>query len=179
MSEGITQNIEWLRQTVGSGGSFLTIRRDIIYMAHQSAKDYLLAKVSADVFPSGEGEVHYQAFSRSLTAMSSTLRRDIYDIRSLGRRIEQVETPSPDPLAMTRYSCIYWVDHLYDWIHSSDNFAADLQEGGSVDLFLIVKYLYWLEALSLCGSVSQGALGMVKLEMLIQVSASSSNITNE
>ena len=38
-----------------------------------------------------------------------------------------------------------------------------------VDVFVRKKYLYWLEALSLCKSMSEGVLSMAKLEALIQV----------
>jgi hypothetical protein len=36
-------------------------------------------------------------------------------------------------------------------------------------LFIKEKFLYWLEALSLCGSMSEGVLLMTKLEAFIQV----------
>lgn len=36
-----------------------------------------------------------------------------------------------------------------------------------VDVFVRKKYLYWLEALSLCKSMSEGVLLMAKLETLI------------
>ena len=38
-----------------------------------------------------------------------------------------------------------------------------------VDVFVRKKYLYWLEALSLCRSMSEGVLSMAKLEALTQV----------
>ena len=168
MPERVTQNLEWLAQIIGYCGSFLTTRRDIIYFVHQSAKDYLLAKASADIFPLGAGEVHYKLFSRSLNVIFGTLRRDIFEIRAPGRLIEQVKAPTPDPLAALRYSCVYWVDHLSEWNPSSSNRAAELQ-GGTVDIFFKNKYLYWLEALSLCGAISKGVLSMAKLEALIKV----------
>ena len=103
--------------------------------------------------------------------MSRTLRRDIYSLGWLGYPIELVKQPDPDPLMASRYSCIYWVDHLCDW--NFDGHAdqrVDLQDGGIVDMFIREKFLYWLEALSLCRSVPKGVLGMAKLEALIQVS---------
>ena len=107
---------------------------------------------------------------KSLETMSKTLRRDIYRLRALGYPIERVELPDPDPLAASRYSCIYWVDHLCDWNSNSwVNHRVDLQDGGIVDVFVRKKYLYWLEALSLCRSMSEGVLSMAKLEALIQV----------
>jgi hypothetical protein len=36
-------------------------------------------------------------------------------------------------------------------------------------MFIKTKYLHWLEALSLCRSMSKGVLSMAKLEAVIQV----------
>ena len=98
------------------------------------------------------------------------LRRDMYGLRALGYPIKRVKQPDPDPLAASRYSCVYWVDHLYDSNpNSCANYSVDLQDGGTVDSFIQKKYLYWLEALSLCMSISKGVVSMAKLKALIQV----------
>jgi hypothetical protein len=165
----ISRNLKWLAQIISLCGSFLTVRGDVIYFVHQSAKDYLLTKASAEILPLGEGQVHRETFQRSIFAMSITLKRDIYEIHAPGCLIEQVQAPSPDPLSPPRYSCIHWVDHLCAWKPSARDSFADLHLGGSVDMFLRNKYLYWLEALSLCRSMSQGLLGMARLESLIEV----------
>jgi len=168
--EDMSDDLESLREIISLCGSFLTIREGTIYFVHQSAKDYLFAKAFNEIFPSGRGEAHYVIFSRSLQVMSRTLRRDIYSLHALGYPIERVKQPDPDPLAASRYSCIYWVDHLCDWNSNSyANHKVDLQDGGIVDVFVRKKYLYWLEALSLCRSMSEGVLSMAKLEALIQV----------
>ena len=121
-------------------------------------------------FLCGIGNVHHSIFSRSLDTLSKKLRRDIYNLHALGYPIEWVKQPDPDPLAALRYSCVYWVDHLYDRNSNSYiNHKDDLQDGGMVDIFVRKKYLYWLEALSLCKSMSGGVLSMAKLEALIQV----------
>jgi len=102
--------------------------------------------------------------------MSRTLRRDIYSLGALGCPIKQIRQPDPDPLAASRYSCIYWIDHLYNWnSNSCANHEVDLQDGGAVEDFLKKKYLYWLEALSLWRSMSEGVVSIVKLESLLQV----------
>jgi hypothetical protein len=102
--------------------------------------------------------------------MSRTLRRDIYSLGAPGFSIDQVKQPNPDPLEASRYSCIYWIDHLCDWISNScASHRVDLQDGGAVGEFVRKKYLYWLEALSLCRSISDGVVSMAKLETLIQV----------
>ncbi|KAL5318786.1 hypothetical protein ACEPPN_013853 [Leptodophora sp. 'Broadleaf-Isolate-01'] len=143
----LSEEIEDLEQTVGQCGSFLTIREGTIYFVHQSAKDFLLQEnTSRELFPSGAEEVHRTIFSRSLQVMSKTLRRDVYSLRAAGISIDQVKPPDSDPLAVARYSCLYWVDHLLEYNTGGNN--HDLEDGGLVEKFLYQSYLYWLEALS-------------------------------
>ncbi len=150
-------------------GSFLTIKEEIVYLIHQSAKDFLLSNTHpSSIFPSGRGHVHYSIFSRSLAVMEKTLRRDIYNLGAPGYPIDKVEPPNPDPLAAARYSCVYWVDHLHD-CGSGKSMERELQDGSALDNFFREKYLYWLEALSLLGSMSNGMLSMAKLDGLLEV----------
>jgi hypothetical protein len=165
MPDGVSGDYEALSEIIGLCGSFLTLRERTISFVHQSVKDFILKEASYEIFPSGREETHYVIFSRSLQVMSRTLRRDIYSLRALGYPIERVELPEPDPLAASRYSCIHWVDHFCDW--NTDR--IDQQDGGAIDEFVRKKYLYWLEALSLCRSMSDGVISMAKLEALIQV----------
>jgi WD40 repeat protein len=158
-----------IQEIIGLCGSFLTLREETVYFVHQSAKDFLFAKASSTVFPSGMEDVHFGIVSKSLQAMSRELHRDMYGLGALGYPADQVKQPNPDPLAASRYSCIYWVDHLYDLASkTSASYAAIMQDRGAVDEFLRQKYLYWLEALSLCKSMSKGVASMAKLEALIQ-----------
>ncbi|KAF2691151.1 HET-domain-containing protein [Lentithecium fluviatile CBS 122367] len=153
----MADDLDSLQQIVGLCGSFLTVQNGTVYFVHQSAKDFLCTGAVSEIFPSGTENVHFTVFSRSLEVMSKTLRRDMYSLRALGYPAEQVEPPDPDPLAASRYSCIYWVDHLCDWcLNSSATSLVNLQDGGTVYEFLRKKYLYWLEALSLCKSMSKG-----------------------
>jgi len=59
--------------------------------------------------------------------MSRTLQRDIYSLGALGYPAEQVKPPDLDLLAASRYSCIYWIDHLWDWsLYSSVDHSVDI-----------------------------------------------------
>ncbi|KAF2730453.1 WD40 repeat-like protein [Polyplosphaeria fusca] len=167
--DDMTDDLEAIQEVVSFCGSLLTIRDGIIYFVHQSAKDFLLKEAIHIVFPSGSEAVHYAIFSRSLLAMSSTLRRDIYGLGALGYPIDQVQQPEPDPLASLRYSCIYWVDHLHDCnLDLTTNAQQHLREEVTIDVFLSTRYLYWLEALSLCRCISSGVASMAKLRDLVQ-----------
>ncbi|KAF1935517.1 NWD1 like protein, partial [Clathrospora elynae] len=101
--------------------------------------------------------------------LSRTLHRDMYGVKALGYPIENINSPTPDPLAVSRYPCVYWIDHLYDAKpKSSANSVGDLQVAGFVNEFLRNKYLYWLEGLSLCKNVDKGVVSMTKLWSLVQ-----------
>lgn len=166
--------VESLREIVSICGSFLIVRQDVIYFVHQSAKGYLLTKGFVE-----KGKSHSKIFSKSLEVMSRTLRRDIYSLGSLGYPIDLVKQPDPDPLKGLRYSCIYWVDHLCDFkFDSHTGQTVDLQDRGTVDVFVREKFLYWLEALSLCKCVPKGVLAMAKFEALVQVSFRTSDAGN-
>ncbi|KAF1360783.1 WD40 repeat-like protein [Lizonia empirigonia] len=166
--ESIADNSE-LQEIIGLCGSFLTLQEQTVYFVHQSAKDFLLAKAAQDVFPAGRETVHHAIFAKSLQIMSTTLRRDMYGLKALGTPINDVEMPTPDPLAALRYSCVHWVEHLCDSNPtSSATYAECLRDGGVVDRFLREKCLYWLESLSLCKSMSKGVVSVRELRMLVQ-----------
>ncbi|KAK4250244.1 NACHT nucleoside triphosphatase [Corynascus novoguineensis] len=133
-----------LTEIIGSCGSFLTLRGRTVFFVHQSARDFMLRGAHDNLLPSRIEDVHYNIFLRSLQAMRKTLRRNIYDLGGPGFSIDKVTPPNPDPLAMVRYSCVYWVNHLCDC--ERENTSKDLQNGGLIDTFLREKYLHWLEA---------------------------------
>ncbi|KIW10919.1 hypothetical protein PV08_10218 [Exophiala spinifera] len=157
-------NSSALAEIIELCGSFLTLQERTIFFVHQSAKDFLVKERYNDIYPSGREHIHQSIFWRSLQLMLDKLKRDVYGLGELGISIDQVKQPDPDPLSPARYSCVYWIDHLLCCDHASN----DLRDGGSVDKFLRQKFLYWLEALSLCRSMSNGIVSMAKLETLIQ-----------
>jgi hypothetical protein len=168
MLDGVSSKYEALSEIIGLCGSFLTLREHTISFVHQSAKDFLIEKAYSEIYPSGREYVHHKIFLRSLQVMSKRLRRDVYDLGAPGVTIDQVKQPRCDPLSPIRYACVYWIDHLLD-CDPTRHATNDLQIDGSIHKFLRRSYLYWLEALSLCRSMSNGVLAMAKLEALLQV----------
>jgi hypothetical protein len=159
----ISCNLINIAKIVNQCGSFLTIREYTVYIIHQSAKEFLVAKeASGVVFPSGKSIANFNIFSQSLQVMSSVLRRDIYSLKAPGITIDQVKQPNPDPLATVRYYCLYWVDHLLEYQKTE----GVLKDSGLVYSFLRQSFLYWLEALSLMKCVSDGITMIRKLESL-------------
>ncbi|KAF1938445.1 HET-domain-containing protein, partial [Clathrospora elynae] len=112
--EDLADDLDSVREIIGLCRSFLTLQEDTVYFVHQSAKDFLFAKAVNEVFPDGTEAVHRAMFSKSLAILSGTLHRDMYSLEAPGFHINNVKRPNPDPLSVSRYPCIYWIDHLHD-----------------------------------------------------------------
>ncbi|KAK2034265.1 hypothetical protein LX32DRAFT_552142 [Colletotrichum zoysiae] len=160
----------------GRSGSFLTIRDDVVYIIHQSAKDFLTKHIAQ--FPSGPAEVHIIIASRSIQAMSGILRRDMYEIHEPGFPISSAKPPDPNPLASVRYSSVYWVSHLVEGSEEQGQWDRELCDGGPVHVFLQKHLLHWLEALSLLGGMSEGIIQLSKLANMMQLSSESPQLTD-
>ncbi|KAF6787049.1 hypothetical protein CSOJ01_15319 [Colletotrichum sojae] len=163
--------VKSLRELASRCGSFLTIREDIVYFVHQSAKDFLMNKAYAafdQIFPDGIAHQHHAIFSRSLEVLSKTLRRDIYELRNPGSSVEDISPPNPDPLGPVKYSCMHWIDHLQQANSADSPARGDLRDNGSVHAFLKCHYLHWLKAQSLLQGMPQAVLKMQKLQTLVR-----------
>ncbi|KAI1459895.1 hypothetical protein F4805DRAFT_35254 [Annulohypoxylon moriforme] len=167
-----------LAEIIGHCGSFLSLRDRTIVFIHQSAKDFLLEKASNRIFPSGEEEVHYRISWRSIVALEKALKTDIYRLGYPAFPIEDVKPPEPDPLIALRYSCLYWIDHLWDCFSRSGTRYTDiLQDGGPIDSFLRKKYLQWREASCLCQSVGGRERGLFSISELLSYAKGHENIS--
>ena len=160
-------DMESIQEVIGLCGSFLTLREGTVYFVHQSAQNFLLNQAAGKTFPCGIEKSHSDIFAKSLQIMSAALIRDVYRLKELGTSIEDVKQPEPDPLAASRYSLVHWIDHLSESFPQARILA--LSEKKSVDEFFNRRYLYWLEALSLCNSVPKGVASMTKLQLVIKV----------
>ena len=166
---------ENLRKIIHMCGSFLTIREDIIYFIHQSAKDYLSTSVDDFIFPDGRTEIHRGIVSRSLQYMTEKLHRDMYNLRDPGILIDQVISVDPDPLVQIRYACVYWIYHLCE-VDRKLHDQVGLCDNGIIDIFLKKHFLHWLEALSLMGKLSSGVVMIRELENFLAVSINMSRL---
>jgi hypothetical protein len=165
-----TDDLESVREIIGLCRSFLTLRDNTVYFVHQSAKDFLVTKASNKVFPDGAACIHQDIFQKSLTVLQKTLRRDMYNLQAPGYPVGDIKPPILDPLATSRYPCIYWIDHFCDFkFKALAHNATNQEDARTIDTFFRQKYLYWLEALSLCRSIAKGVVSMSKLWDLVQV----------
>ncbi|KAI1088639.1 hypothetical protein F5B19DRAFT_413150 [Rostrohypoxylon terebratum] len=160
-----------LEEVIGLCGSFLSLRERTIFFIHQSAKEFLLGDGSNQVFPSGQEEIHFGIFCRSLAVMDQTLKRDIYGIGTSTIRIWDVKKPEPDPLAKLYYSLVHCISHLCaSRSEMNTKYQASIQDGGLVHTFLRKKFLNWLEAFAICriDSLEDSIDGLVNLLGSIQ-----------
>jgi hypothetical protein len=167
--------LEDLYEVIDSCGSFLTMtRRDgtgTVHYVHQSATDYILGDGAGRVFSTTESDHHHVLFSRSMKALSSNLRKDIYGLESPGSFIGEVKAPNPDPLAPIRYSCVHWMDHL-SGARLDDGRKKALKNSTTLAEFLRTKFLFWLEALSLLHDLPKGVSALSSLQGLVGPSVS-------
>jgi hypothetical protein len=173
LDQSLKNNLESpqeLEDVIAHCGSFLTTRNRIVYFVHQSAKDFLLQKASATIFPSGIEAEHQALGLWSMQLLNTSLRRNIYSLNSHGPYDSRASQPHPDPLESVRYSCIYWLDHLIEGMRDYSTVIIEIGHVSSLTGFLERQLLHWLEALSLLGSISHGIQSILKLLSQLEVS---------
>ncbi|KAK5994944.1 Vegetative incompatibility protein HET-E-1 [Cladobotryum mycophilum] len=151
-------------------GSFLSVRDGIVYLVHQSVKDFLSGVFENHVqFAYNLNKMHYTMFSRSLRMMTEVLMQDICKISDPGSPASELSTCKPDLLSAIQYACAYGIDHLIscgDYI--LENKYTDLLDNGSVHMFFQKKYLYFLEAVSILQCLPQATIDIGRLHALLE-----------
>ncbi|KAL7796183.1 hypothetical protein V8C43DRAFT_320981 [Trichoderma afarasin] len=140
-----TVNLHDLESITKDCGSIFSIRNDVVYFIHQSAKDYILK----EKFPLGLRSQHLRMFQTSTEAMSKFLKYDIYDLKTPGIHINEIQPQVPDPIAPIKYCCVFWAHHLF----SCQPPAAESEQSPDIDTILIrflkKTFLCWVESLAL------------------------------
>lgn len=156
-------------------GSFLTVQDETVYLIHQSANDYLQENYESKLRVTGMSQGHEDIALYSIKAMSLDLRQNMYNL-DYGLKPENMRPPNPDLLASIRYSCVFWVDHLYFVDLQSLKHKGALTDDGVVLIFLMGKFLNWLEGLSLLGNLAEGVESVRKLLHIARVSSELSSL---
>ncbi|OCL08091.1 vegetative incompatibility protein HET-E-1 [Glonium stellatum] len=136
-----------------------------IQLLHPSFRDFLLnqARCLNSQFWIDEKVTHRDIFLRCIAVMSKHFQnQDICDLRlpgTLAVDVDESKVQNGLP-AHVQYASLYWVDHLI----RSNIVDNDLDK---IHLFLREKLLYWLEALSLLGKVSDSIQMIVNLQSLV------------
>jgi hypothetical protein len=80
-----------------------------------------------------------------------------------GPKLNNMALPSPNPLALIRYSCLFWADYLCSLDGKNLRCLGELTDDGKVSKFVREYLLYWLEAMSLLGKLLNGVVSIRKL----------------
>ena len=158
--------------------SLLNIPEDLnlpIRLLHPSFRDFLLniRRCHDSHFWIDQKIVDKSIVMKCLQLMFNTLRKDICGLEMPGAPVSKVQDDINRYLPMhVQYSCHYWVDHLERTDYKS-RIEVGLCDNGQIHSFLQTHFLYWLEALSLMGKISQGIIIIKKLERMLQVRATS------
>ena len=156
--------------------SLLNIPRDSnspIRLLHPSFRDFLLneRRCHDSHFWIDHKILDKDIIMKCLQLMSNSLRKDICGLKMPGAPASKVQGDLSLYLPMhVQYACHYWVDHLERTDYNS-RIEVGLCDNGQIYSFLQTHFLYWLEALSLMGKISQGIIIITKLERMLQVRA--------
>ena len=151
------EDLPSLKKLVQRCGSFLAIRKDIVNLVHQSAKDFFITGNGSSMISSSHQEEHGKIAYRSLDLMSNTLREDICDLQKPGTSVAEAQRKfSQSRFTHIEYACCYWADHLVAHLTdaSPDEHTQStlFNNGGEVMVFLWKHLLHWLGVLSLLGT---------------------------
>jgi hypothetical protein len=162
--EDLCSDVQALQDLVNSCGSFLTLRGEVVYFVHQSAKDYFIAGKGSEIFSPNQTKEHGEIAYRLLQQMENALRRDICNRQKPGALLNKLESGVDQKhFTYIRYACCYWAQHL-------QRSETHLHDNDHVHKFLQKHFLHWLEALSLMGKISDGAVMVSALESMLTVS---------
>ncbi|TGO45298.1 hypothetical protein BCON_0404g00020 [Botryotinia convoluta] len=144
MPNKVANDYKVLSEIISLCSSFLTIRECIVFFVHQFAKEFLIEKVSKDIFSFIMENMHSKIFSRLLQIISLVLRCNVYNLCAPGISIDQCDTLVSIGLTIS---------------------YTQILEGTLITkLKTVAHFLYWLEALSLIKSLPNSILMIRKLE---------------
>lgn len=133
-------------------------------LLHKSFSDFLLDSdgSSANPYRVDIAETHSLLAEKCVQRMQAGLRQDICDIGELDASPNEIgeakiKSCIPEDLA---YACLHWLYHLQ---------GSGQPPPTYVHTFLHDHFLHWLEALSLLGRLSDGALAIIGLLELTKV----------
>jgi hypothetical protein len=149
-------------------GSFLATVNSTVHLLHSSVRKYLLGSFETRHGNDGIGQIHIDMWIRSITAMSETLKQNMYDLDS-GSQASDIMVQEDDYLARVRYSCEFWVYHLCEVDGQNPIFEDQLSENGDTFLFLQKHLLHWFEGLSLIHKLPGGVSLIRKLVRKVHV----------
>ncbi|KAK4246670.1 hypothetical protein C7999DRAFT_41908 [Corynascus novoguineensis] len=139
-----------------------------VRLFHLSFRDFLVdpAKRTKNEFWIDEAKYHKMLAERCIQLMHQCLKQDICGLKVPGKLRSEInqQTINTHLSPAAQYACQYWVYHLKESKHK-------IEDNNFVHTFLTSNFLYWLEALSLLGRLSDGVLLIRELLYAAQVTS--------
>ena len=153
--------------------SFIKKRETDVDFVHQSARDYLGGKDGRSILDSRGPYEHGEIALSCLFYLSDQLKANLMDLPRPDSTRESMKALNDEKsnakLASTDYAATFWVQHLNDAKHTTliQNILA---EQGTVNMFLRMKLLEWLECLSLLDELPRAIEAFKVLRDIAEVS---------
>jgi hypothetical protein len=144
-----------------------------VRLLHPSYRDFLLDhdRCPDNSFWISDQIAHNELAENCLRVLSSgVLKRDMCGLKDPGTLVESIDKDQVNyhlP-SHVQYACQYWTHHLQQ-LDSNRREIIGLKDGGQVHIFLQRNLLYWIEALSLMGKVSEATLMVQGLQSMLKV----------
>jgi WD40 repeat protein len=146
-----------------------------IRLLHPSFRDFLFdnGRCTSSVFHISKEQIHTRIAEHCINVLSDTLKYDICGVERYGTLVSDVDTTAIEQFIPpeVRYACLYWTQHV---IKS----RIKLFDNDKVHEFLDKKLLFWLEAASWIGKLTDAIHAILLLETNLSVSACSSCSVN-
>jgi hypothetical protein len=156
--------------------SLLVINHEMVSVVHKSARDYLIYHRAS--LQGGTIQGHADIARVSIVAISSTFKRDTYDLRQYGFKPKDLKPPNPDPLAPIAYCCVFWADHFCAGDNATDQRSTDSAKVGVTKAYHFLKrrLLYWVESVTLLGKLEVAVLSIRKVLRVTEVCSAETTV---
>lgn len=136
-----------------------------VRLLHKSFSDFILSteRPGNSIYSIDTASTHTTLATKCLGHMNATLKRDICNIKQLGKRRKDIDQHIVDKHITPdlKYACLYWIYHLQ---HGEQRMNSEIPT-------LIYKHLlHWAEVLAILGRLSDAAMAIRRLLEIFQVS---------
>jgi hypothetical protein len=174
LSQLISQQKSSVTSILNKLSSVITIRTDQCYhINHSSFSEFLCSELCPKKFYINLGEESSRLSMACFRLMRNRLRFNICDLETSSLLNHQVDGLSqriqaniPSSLV---YSCQFWASHFQDAMASQLDRAALMTE---VTEFFDLRFLHWLEVMSLTEELAAANIALLTIVSLIKVSRS-------
>lgn len=138
-----------------------------VRLLHKSFSDFILSseRPGKSMYSIDTVSFHTMLATKCLGHMNARLKRDICNIKTLGKRRKDIDQHIVDKhiTADLKYACLYWIYHLQH---------GEQRMNSGITTFIYKHLLHWIEVLAIVGRLSDAAMVIRRLLETFQVSRS-------